>query len=83
MSRLKSLFVYRTTVTYIEKSLPLDSVSLWKQRGNIDHIILLDWNSRLDQVQIGKPLQTLKDALFKVRVVKLDLMIIRTLVKSA
>ena len=83
MSRLKSLLVYRTTVTYIEKSLPLDSVSLWKQRGNIDHIILLDWNSRLDQVQIGKPLQTLKDALFKVRVVKLDLMIIRTLVKSA
>ena len=54
-------------MTYIEKSLPLDSVSLWKQRGNIDHIVLLDWNSTLDQVSIGTPLQTLKDALFKVR----------------
>ena len=55
-------------MTFIEKSLPLDSLSLWKQRGNIDHIVLLDWNSTLEQVQIGQPLQTLKDALFKVSV---------------
>ncbi|WAR29496.1 UBP8-like protein [Mya arenaria] len=34
-----------TTVTVIEKALPMDSMSLWKQRGNIDHIILLDRNS--------------------------------------
>ncbi|XP_053387107.1 ubiquitin carboxyl-terminal hydrolase 8-like [Mercenaria mercenaria] len=54
-----------TTVTYIEKALPMDSLSLWKQRGNIDHIILLDWNSSIDKVKIGTSLQTLKDALYK------------------
>ena len=57
---------YRTTVTYIEKALPMDSLSLWKQRGNIDHIILLDWNTTPDRVRVGTTLQTLKDALFKV-----------------
>ncbi|XP_052267863.1 ubiquitin carboxyl-terminal hydrolase 8-like isoform X2 [Dreissena polymorpha] len=54
-----------TTVSYIEKALPMDSLSLWKQRGNIDHIVLLDWNSRFENVKIGSSLQTLKDALFK------------------
>ncbi|XP_052786625.1 ubiquitin carboxyl-terminal hydrolase 8-like [Mya arenaria] len=54
-----------TTVTVIEKALPMDSMSLWKQRGNIDHIILLDRNSRTDNVKIGSTLQTLKDAIFK------------------
>ena len=44
----------------------MDSLSLWKQRGNIDHIVLLDWNTAFDKVKIGTPLQTLKDALFKV-----------------
>ncbi|KAL4216469.1 Ubiquitin carboxyl-terminal hydrolase 8 [Mactra antiquata] len=54
-----------TTVTYIEKSLPMDSLSLWKQRGNIDHIVLIDWNSKFEHVKIGTTLQTLKDALYK------------------
>ncbi|XP_052267867.1 ubiquitin carboxyl-terminal hydrolase 8-like [Dreissena polymorpha] len=54
-----------TTVSYIEKALPMDSLSLWKQRGNIDHIVLLDWTSRFENVKIGSTLHTLKDALFK------------------
>ncbi|KAJ8311552.1 hypothetical protein KUTeg_010907 [Tegillarca granosa] len=54
-----------TTITYIEKALPEESKSLWKQRGNLDHIVLLDWNSTQDNVTIGTTLRTLKDALFK------------------
>ncbi|KAK3598058.1 hypothetical protein CHS0354_042431 [Potamilus streckersoni] len=54
-----------TTVTYIEKSLPKDSEALWKQRGNVDHIVILDWNSTIDKVTLATPLKTLKDALFK------------------
>jgi len=57
-----------TTVTYIEKQLPPSSLPLWKQRGNIDDIVLLDWNSTFSDVQIGSTLQTLKDALFKVSI---------------
>lgn len=55
-----------TTVTYIEGQLPEQSKSLWRQRGNCDLIILVDWNSNHESVTIGTTLQTLKDALFKV-----------------
>ncbi|CAC5425634.1 USP8 [Mytilus coruscus] len=54
-----------TTVNHIEKSLPEDSKSPWQQRGNVDHIILLDWSSKLEDCNIGTTVRTLKDALFK------------------
>ncbi|XP_076439323.1 ubiquitin carboxyl-terminal hydrolase 8-like [Babylonia areolata] len=53
-----------TTVTSIESQLPPESLSQWKQRGKVDHIVLLDWSSKLDSLAIGDPLRTLKDALF-------------------
>lgn len=56
----------RSTVTYIEQNLSDESKILWKKRGQVDHIVLLDWNSTLSQVTIATPLRTLKDALFKV-----------------
>jgi hypothetical protein len=61
------IFLYRTTMTYIEKSLPEDSKSPWQQRGNVDHIIIMDWTSKLKDCNIGTTIRTLKDALFKVR----------------
>jgi hypothetical protein len=61
------IFLYRTTVTYIEKSLPENSKSPWQQRGNVDHIIIMDWTSKLKDCNIGTMIRTLKDALFKVR----------------
>ncbi|KAK7113963.1 ubiquitin carboxyl-terminal hydrolase 8-like isoform X2 [Littorina saxatilis] len=54
-----------TSVTKIESQLPQESQSLWKQRGNVDHIVLLDWNSRLATLNVGTTLRTLKDAIFK------------------
>ncbi|KAK3095889.1 hypothetical protein FSP39_020374, partial [Pinctada imbricata] len=54
-----------TTVTYISKGLPDQSKTLWYQRGTMDHIILMDWNSTLDKVQPRTTLCTLKDALYK------------------
>ncbi|XP_022306135.2 ubiquitin carboxyl-terminal hydrolase 8-like isoform X2 [Crassostrea virginica] len=54
-----------TTVTYIEKALSDEAKDQWRKRGQVDHIILLDWNSTLSQVTIATPLRTLKDALFK------------------
>ncbi|KAK7479103.1 hypothetical protein BaRGS_00029621 [Batillaria attramentaria] len=54
-----------TTVKHIESQLPEESHDLWKQRGNVDHIVLIDWSSRLESVTIGTTLCTLKDALFK------------------
>ncbi|XP_048242717.1 ubiquitin carboxyl-terminal hydrolase 8-like [Haliotis rufescens] len=54
-----------TTVNYISNALPEASRSLWKKRGQVDHVILLDWRSTSQQVTIGSTLRTLKDALFK------------------
>lgn len=63
-----TIFVdFRTTVTYIEKALSDEAKDQWRKRGQVDHIILLDWNSTLSQVTIATPLRTLKDALFKVQ----------------
>lgn len=77
--RLKSVFIcelmftifvdFRTTVTYIEKALSDEAKEQWRKRGQVDHIILLDWNSTLSQVTIATPLRTLKDALFKVKMI--------------
>ncbi|KAL8615253.1 hypothetical protein ACOMHN_050294 [Nucella lapillus] len=53
-----------TTVSSIENQLPTESVSLWRQRGVVDHIILLDWSSKLESLVLSSPLRTLKDALF-------------------
>ena len=65
----KPCVFFRTTVTRIENQLPPESQSLWKQRGNVDHIVMLDWRSKLETLDIGTTLRTLKDALFKVTVV--------------
>ncbi|ESO95142.1 hypothetical protein LOTGIDRAFT_215305 [Lottia gigantea] len=54
-----------TTCNRIEKELSEEYKSLWLQRGNVDHIILLDWNSTLSTTTVGTTLNTLKDALFK------------------
>lgn len=54
-----------STVTYIEQNLSDEAKIQWKKRGQVDHIVLLDWNSTLSQVTIATTLRTLKDALFK------------------
>ncbi|XP_059143552.1 ubiquitin carboxyl-terminal hydrolase 8-like [Physella acuta] len=54
-----------STVKHISANLPSKSTTSWSQRMNADHIILLDWNSTLENISIGHPLKTLKDALYK------------------
>ncbi|XP_059172661.1 ubiquitin carboxyl-terminal hydrolase 8-like [Physella acuta] len=54
-----------STVKHISANLPSKSTATWCRRMNADHIILLDWNSTLENVSFGHPLKTLKDALYK------------------
>ncbi|XP_066540811.1 ubiquitin carboxyl-terminal hydrolase 8 [Hoplias malabaricus] len=53
------------TVNQIEGKLPEMSLSQWKQRGNVDYIVLLDWFSCVSDLKMGTTLQSLKEALFK------------------
>lgn len=53
------------TVNQIEVKLPGASLPQWKQRGNVDYIILLDWFSCVSDLKLGTTLQSLKEALFK------------------
>ncbi|KAL1007626.1 hypothetical protein UPYG_G00089240 [Umbra pygmaea] len=53
------------TVTQIESKLPDDSREMWKRRGFVDYIILLDWFSSVTDLRLGSTLQSLKDALYK------------------
>uniref|UniRef100_A0A8C5KK14 ubiquitinyl hydrolase 1 n=1 Tax=Jaculus jaculus TaxID=51337 RepID=A0A8C5KK14_JACJA len=53
------------TASWIEANLPDDSKDIWKKRGNVDYVILLDWFSSAKDLQLGTTLQSLKDALFK------------------
>ncbi|KAI4894329.1 hypothetical protein NFI96_025119 [Prochilodus magdalenae] len=53
------------TVNQIELKLPSGSLPLWKQRGSMDYIILLDWFSCVSDLKMGTTLQSLKEALFK------------------
>ncbi|TTP59346.1 Ubiquitin carboxyl-terminal hydrolase 8 [Bagarius yarrelli] len=53
------------TVNQIEVNLPSESLPLWKQRGFVDYIILLDWFSSRTDLKLGTTLQSLKDALYK------------------
>lgn len=53
------------TVNQIEVNLPAESLPLWKQRGFVDYIILLDWFSSRTDLKLGTTLQSLKEALYK------------------
>ncbi|XP_070547285.1 LOW QUALITY PROTEIN: ubiquitin carboxyl-terminal hydrolase 8-like [Ptychodera flava] len=53
------------TVKEIEKGLNGEYMDLWKSRGSVDFIVLLDWESSLTDLMVGSPLKTLKDAIFK------------------
>ncbi|GFR96126.1 ubiquitin carboxyl-terminal hydrolase 8 [Elysia marginata] len=61
----EDIIIPGSTVSHIQSKLPQDSLEIWQQRKHADFIVLLDWGSSLDQVKIGTPLRTLKDALFK------------------
>ncbi|XP_004471605.2 ubiquitin carboxyl-terminal hydrolase 8 [Dasypus novemcinctus] len=54
-----------TTASWIEANLPDDSKDIWKKRGNVDYVVLLDWFSSAKDLQLGTTLRSLKDALFK------------------
>lgn len=53
------------TASWIEANLPEDSKDMWKKRGNVDYVVLLDWFSSAKDLQLGTTLRSLKDALFK------------------
>lgn len=53
------------TASWIEAKLPDDSKDMWKKRGNVDYVVLLDWFSSTEDLQLGTTLRSLKDALFK------------------
>ncbi|XP_047437089.1 ubiquitin carboxyl-terminal hydrolase 8 isoform X2 [Mugil cephalus] len=53
------------TVNQIEAKLPDVSKELWRQRGVVDYIILLDWFNSVTDLKLGTTLQSLKDALYK------------------
>ncbi|XP_077173773.1 ubiquitin carboxyl-terminal hydrolase 8 isoform X2 [Paroedura picta] len=53
------------TANWIETKLPDASKEPWKERGQVNYIVLLDWFSSVKDLQLGTPLWSLKDALFK------------------
>ncbi|CAI5792847.1 ubiquitin carboxyl-terminal hydrolase 8 isoform X1 [Podarcis lilfordi] len=53
------------TANRIEAKLPDTSKEPWKERGQVDYVVLLDWFSSAKDLQLGTPLRSLKDALFK------------------
>lgn len=57
----------RITVNQIEVKLPEASKELWKRRGFVDYVVLLDWFSSVADLKLGTTLQSLKDALYKVK----------------
>ncbi|XP_035668964.1 ubiquitin carboxyl-terminal hydrolase 8-like [Branchiostoma floridae] len=54
-----------TTVSVIERGLPEDTRTQWDRRGQVDHIILVDWEGGAEDLAVGSTLQSLKDAMFK------------------
>ncbi|XP_066491255.1 ubiquitin carboxyl-terminal hydrolase 8 isoform X2 [Tiliqua scincoides] len=53
------------TANRIEAQLPDSSKVAWKERGQVNYVVLLDWFSSVKDLHIGTPLRSLKDALFK------------------
>lgn len=53
------------TASWIEAKLSDDSKDIWKKRGSVDYVVLLDWFSSAKDLLLGTPLRSLKDALFK------------------
>uniref|UniRef100_H9G8L0 ubiquitinyl hydrolase 1 n=1 Tax=Anolis carolinensis TaxID=28377 RepID=H9G8L0_ANOCA len=53
------------TANLIEAKLPEASKEAWKERGQASYVVLLDWFSSVKDLQLGTPLRSLKDALFK------------------
>lgn len=54
-----------TTANRIEAKLPDASKEAWKERGQANYVVLLDWFSSVKDLHLGTPLRSLKDALFK------------------
>ncbi|XP_025021760.1 ubiquitin carboxyl-terminal hydrolase 8 isoform X3 [Python bivittatus] len=53
------------TANWIEAKLPDASKEPWKERGQVDYVVLLDWFSTAKDLKLGTTLRSLKDALFK------------------
>ncbi|XP_070809962.1 ubiquitin carboxyl-terminal hydrolase 8 [Pituophis catenifer annectens] len=53
------------TANKIEAKLPDPSKEPWKDRVQVDYVVLLDWFSSAKDLQLGTTLRSLKDALFK------------------
>uniref|UniRef100_A0A1W7RBY0 Ubiquitin carboxyl-terminal hydrolase 8 n=1 Tax=Agkistrodon contortrix contortrix TaxID=8713 RepID=A0A1W7RBY0_AGKCO len=53
------------TANWIEAKLPDPSREPWKERGQVDYVVLLDWFSSAKDLEVGTTLRSLKDALFK------------------
>ncbi|XP_072838162.2 ubiquitin carboxyl-terminal hydrolase 8 isoform X1 [Pogona vitticeps] len=51
--------------SWIEARLPETSKEAWKERGQAHFVVLLDWFSSAKDLELGTPLRSLKDALFK------------------
>ncbi|XP_033625203.1 ubiquitin carboxyl-terminal hydrolase 8-like [Asterias rubens] len=53
------------TVTNIVKCLKAEARTLWTKRGDVDCIVLFDWNSTLKDLTKSSTLVCLKDAIYK------------------
>uniref|UniRef100_A0A8D0EBU6 Ubiquitin carboxyl-terminal hydrolase n=1 Tax=Salvator merianae TaxID=96440 RepID=A0A8D0EBU6_SALMN len=53
------------TASKIEAKLPEIAKEPWKERGQANFVVLLDWFSSAKDLELGTPLRSLKDALFK------------------
>lgn len=63
---LRTASNFRVTANRIEAKLPDLSKEPWKERVQVDYVVLLDWFSSAKDLQLGTTLRSLKDALFKV-----------------
>ena len=57
---------FRSTTKQIEPKLPAESLKVWKERGIVDYIVILDWYCSTDDLQPGSNARCLKDAIYKV-----------------
>lgn len=58
---------YRCTVAVILKGLSASATALFHQRGQVDYIVMVDWESSVGDLRPHATLSSLKDAIYKVR----------------
>jgi hypothetical protein len=58
--------VNRSTSRSLESNLPSSSRTAWLHRALADHVVLVDWQGSIRDLEKGGPARVLKDAIYKV-----------------